>query len=216
MSEKEQILVRYGGSRKEREIFLKGMMSPDGKPEVLDDALILDVSYANLSGDICSSIYAEFGAEVIKIEPPEGDPSRKITPYGVNRNGTGVPFIMEARNKRYMTLDLRKEADREEFKKLAKKAHVVIEAYAPGQMDAWGIGYRQLSEINPGLVYVAISPYGQYGKKAQEMIDIPDSDITAQAVSGVPANIGDLPGEGEPYNWPLKAVVWLAWYISGI
>jgi len=216
MSEKEQILVRYGGSRKEREIFLKGMMSPDGKPEVLDDALILDVSYANLSGDICSSIYAEFGAEVIKIEPPEGDPSRKITPYGVNRNGTGVPFIMEARNKRYMTLDLRKEADREEFKKLAKKAHVVIEAYAPGQMDAWGIGYRQLSEINPGLVYVAISPYGQYGKKAQEMIDIPDSDITAQAVSGVPANIGDLPGEGEPYNWPLKAGVWLAWYISGI
>jgi CoA:oxalate CoA-transferase len=216
MSEKEQILVRYGGSRKEREIFLKGMMSPDGKPEVLDDAVILDVSYANLSGDICSSIYAEFGAEVIKIEPPEGDPSRKITPYGVNRNGTGVPFIMEARNKRYMTLDLKKEADREEFKKLAKKAHVVVETYAPGQMDAWGIGYRQLSEINPGLVYIAISPYGQYGKKAQEMIDIPDSDITAQAASGAPANIGDMPGSGEPYNWPLRAGAWLAWYISGI
>jgi CoA:oxalate CoA-transferase len=216
MSEKEQILVRYGGSRKEREIFLKGMMSPDGKPEVLDDAVILDVSYANLNGDICSSIYAEFGAEVIKIEPPEGDPSRKITPYGVNRNGTGVPFIMEARNKRYMTLDLKKEADREEFKKLAKKAHVVVETYAPGQMDAWGIGYRQLSEINPGLVYIAISPYGQYGKKAQEMIDIPDSDITAQAASGAPANIGDMPGSGEPYNWPLRAGAWLAWYISGI
>jgi CoA:oxalate CoA-transferase len=216
MSEKEQILVRYGGSRKEREIFLKAMMSPDGKPEVLDDALILDVSYANLSGDICSSIYAEFGAEVIKIEPPEGDPSRKITPYGVNRNGTGVPFIMEARSKRYMTLDLKKEADREEFKKLVKKAHVVVETYAPGQMDAWGIGYRQLSEINPGLVYIAISPYGQYGKKAQEMIDIPDSDITAQAVSGAPANIGDMPGSGEPYNWPLRAGAWLAWYISGI
>src|SRR5512137_1039869 len=175
--EKETILVRYGGSRKEREDFLKAMMSPEGKEEVLSDAVVLDLSYANLSGDICSSIYAEFGAEVIKIEPPEGDPSRKITPYGVNRNGVGVPFIMEARNKRYMTLDLKSEAGREEFKKLAKKAHIVIETFEPGKMDAWGIGYRQLSEINPGLVYIAISPYGQYGKKAQEFIGVPDSDI---------------------------------------
>ncbi|MCX5996897.1 MAG: CoA transferase [Chloroflexi bacterium] len=214
--EKEQILVRYGGSRKEREIFLKGMMNPDGKDEVIDDAVVLDMSYGNLSGDICSSIYAEFGAEVIKIEPPGGDPSRKITPYGVNRKGVGVPFIMEARNKRYMTLDLREEAGREELKKLAKKAHVIIETYEPGKMDAWGIGYRQLSEINPGLVYIAISPYGQYGKKAQEYIDIPDSDITAQAASGVAANIGDMPGEGEPWNWPLRAGVWLGWYISGV
>jgi crotonobetainyl-CoA:carnitine CoA-transferase CaiB-like acyl-CoA transferase len=218
MSEKnkEQILVRYGGSRKERETFLKAMMSPDGKPEVLDDAVILDVSYANLSGDICSSIFAEFGAEVIKIEPAEGDPSRKITPYGVNRNGVGVPFIMEARNKRYMTIDLRTEKGREEFKNLVKKAHVVIETYEPGKMDAWGIGYRQLSEINPSLVYIAISPYGQYGEKAREMVDVPDSDITAQAASGVPANIGDMPGSGEPWNWPLRAGVWLGWYISGV
>jgi len=216
MSEKEQILVRYGGTRKEREIFLKSMMSPEGKPEVLDDAVILDASYGNLSGDICSSIYAEFGAEVIKIEPPEGDPSRKFTHYGINRNGTGIPFIMEARNKRFITMDLRKEADREDFKKLVKKAHVVIDTFKPGQMDEWGIGYRQLSEINPSIVYIAISPFGHYGKKAQEMIDIPDSDITAQAASGVAANIGDPVTEGEPYNWPLRAGLWLSWYITGI
>ncbi len=214
--EKEQILVRYGGSRKEREDFLKAMMSPDDKPEVLSDTLILDVSYANMSGDICSGIYAEFGAEVIKIEPPEGDPSRKMTPYGVNRSGVGVPFIMEARNKRYMTLDLKSEAGRADFKKLAAKAGVVIETFDPGQMDSWGIGYRQLSEINPGLVYIAISPYGQYGKKTQEMTGIPDSDITSQAASGAPANIGDMEEEGEPYNWPLKAGVWLGWYTSGL
>lgn len=218
MSEKtkEQILVRYGGSSKEREIFLKAMMSPDGKAEVLDDTLVLDTSYANLSGDICSSIYAEFGAEVIKIEPPEGDPSRKITPYGINRNGVGIPFIMEARNKRYLSLDLRIESGREEFKKLVKKAHVVIETYEPGRMDGWGIGYRQLSEINPGLVYIAISPYGQYGKKAQEFVGIPDSDITSQATSGAAANIGDTPGAGEPWNWPLRAGIWLGWYISSV
>ena len=160
-TEKEQILVRYGGSRKERELFLKGMMSPDGKAEVLDDAVILDVSYANLAGDICSSIYAEFGAEVIKIEPPEGDPSRKITPCGVNRNGVGVPFIMEARNKRYMTLDLREEASREEFKKLAKRAHLIIETYERCEMDAWDIGCGQLREVNRGLVYLGISWCGK-------------------------------------------------------
>jgi len=214
--EKEQILVRYGSSRKEREDFLKAMISPEGKAEVLDDVIVLDVSYANMSGDIASSIFAEFGAEVIKIEPPEGDPSRKIAPHGVNRNGVGVPFIMEARNKRYFTLDLRDESSREEFKKLAAKAHVVIETYKPGQMDSWGIGYRQLSQINPGLVYIAISPYGQYGKKAQEFINVPDSDIVSQAASGAAANIGDMEHMGEPYNWPLKAGVWLGWYINGV
>ncbi len=214
--EKETILVRYGGSRKERENFLKAMMSPEGKDEVLTDIVVLDLSYANLSGDICSSVLAEFGAEVIKIEPPEGDPSRKITPYGVNRDNTGVPFIMEARNKRYYTLDVRKESDREDFKKLAKKADVVIETFAPGRMDSWGIGYRQLSEINPGLIYIAITPYGQYGTKAKEFAGVPDSDITAQAASGAAANIGDTPDSGEPYNWPLRAGVWLGWYINGI
>ena len=215
-SEKEQILVRYGGSRKEREEFLRAMINPEGKPEVLGDVTVLDLSYANLSGDICSSIFAEFGAEVIKIEPPEGDPSRKITPYGVNRSGVGVPFIMEARNKRYFTLDIKTEEGRRDLKSLAAKAQIVIETYAPGTMDSWGIGYRQLTEINPGLVYIAISPYGQYGEKAKEFINVPDSDITAQALSGVCANIGDMPGSGEPYNWPLKAGVWLSWYISGI
>jgi CoA:oxalate CoA-transferase len=214
--EKETVLVRYGGSRKEREDFLKAMMSPEGKDEVLSDTVVLDLSYANLSGDICSSVLAEFGAEVIKIEPPEGDPSRRITPYGVNRNGAGVPFIMEARNKRYCTLDVRKEHDREELKKLARKADVIIETFAPGRMDSWGIGYRQLSEINPGLIYIAISPYGQFGSKAMEFANVPDSDITAQAASGAAANIGDTPASGEPYNWPLRAGVWLGWYINGL
>jgi len=214
--EKEQILVRYGGSRREREVFLKSMMSPEGKPEVLENVIVLDLSYANLAGDICSSIFSEFGAEVIKIEPPGGDPSRKITPYGVNRNGVGVPFLMEARSKRYCTLDIKTEEGREEIKKLAKKADLIIETYAPGKMDGWGIGYRQLSETNPGLIYIAISPYGQFGKRAQEFVNIPDSDITAQAASGAPANIGDPPNSPEPYNWPLRAGVWLGWYISGL
>ncbi|MCJ7515596.1 MAG: CoA transferase, partial [Dehalococcoidia bacterium] len=132
--EKEQVLVRYGVARRERQKFLASMMSPEGKPEVLSDIVVLDVSYANFSGIIAASLFAEFGAEVIKIEPSEGDPSRKMTPYGAKVNGVGIPFLMEARNKRYLTLDVRTAAGRKDFKKLAAKADVLIETFPAGQM----------------------------------------------------------------------------------
>jgi CoA:oxalate CoA-transferase len=214
--QQEQVLVRYGISRRERQQFLAAMMSPEGKPEVLNDVVVLDASYANFSGIIATSLFAEFGAEVIKIEPPDGDPSRKMTPYGAKVNGVGIPFLMEARNKKYLELDLGTIAGRKDFKKLAAKADILIETYPAGQMDAWGIGYRQLSEINPGLIYTAITPYGQYTDRAKELRNIPDSDITSQAASGLAANIGDPDLSPEPYNWPFRAGAWIGWYISGL
>jgi len=214
--EKEQVLVRYGIARREREEFLASMISPEGKPEALDGIVVLDVSYANFSGIIAASFLAEFGAEVIKIEPPEGDPSRKITPYGVNLKGVGIPFLMEARNKRYLTLDIKTEEGRRDFEKLAAKADVLIETFPAGQMDSWAIGYRQLSQANPGLIYIAITPYGQYTDRAKEFRNLPDSDITSQAASGIAANIGDPDTSPEPYNWPLKAGAWIGWYTSGL
>jgi CoA:oxalate CoA-transferase len=214
--EQEQILVRYGISRREREQFLANMMSPEGKPEVLSDVLVLDVSYANFSGIIAASLFAEFGAEVIKIEPPDGDPSRKITPYGAKVNGVGIPFLMEARNKRYLTLDVRTAEGRKYFKKLAAKADIVIETFPAGQMDNWGIGYRQLSQTNPGLIYIVITPYGQCTDKAKEFRNLPDSDITSQAASGLAANMGDPDISPEPYNWPFTAGAWIGWYVSGL
>jgi CoA:oxalate CoA-transferase len=213
---KEQVLVRYGISRREREQFLAAMMSPEGKPEVLSDVVVLDASYANFSGIIAASLFAEFGAEVIKIESPEGDPSRKMTPYGAKVNGVGIPFLMEARNKRYLELDLTTAAGRKDFKKLAAKADILIETCPAGQMDGWGIGYRQLGEVNPGLIYIAITPYGQYTDKANEFRNVPDSDITSQAASGLAANIGDPDLSPEPYNWPFRAGAWIGWYISGL
>ena len=214
--DKEQVLVRYGVTRREREEFLAKMMSPEGKPEALDGVVVLDVSCANFSGIIAASLFAEFGAEVIKIEPEEGDPARGITPYGVNVNGVGIPFLMEGRNKRYLTLDVRTEQGRRDLEKLAAKADVLIESFPAGQMDSWGIGYRQLSQTNPGLIYVAITPYGQYTDKAKEFRNLPDSDITSQAASGIAANIGDPDTSPGPYNWPLKAGVWIGWYTSGV
>jgi crotonobetainyl-CoA:carnitine CoA-transferase CaiB-like acyl-CoA transferase len=214
--DREQVLVRYGTARRERQKFLADMMSSEGKPEVLDGVVVLDASYANFSGIIAASLFAEFGAEVIKIEPPEGDPSRRMTPYGAKVNGVGIPFLMEARNKRYLTLDVRTEKGRRDLSKLAAKADVLIETFPAGQMDTWGIGYRQLSQTNPGLVYIAITPYGQYTDKAEEFRNLPDSDITSQAASGLAANIGDPDTSPEPYNWPFRAGAWLGWYISGL
>jgi CoA:oxalate CoA-transferase len=221
--EKEQVYARYVASGKTIDHLsswgktLAEMMNPEGKPEVLDDLLVLDASYANFAGIIAASFFAEFGAEVVKIEPPEGDPMRQVTPYGVNIKGVGIPFMVEGRNKRYMTLDLKNsEQDRKDFTKLAEKAAVVIETFHAGGMDSLGIGYRQLSQKNPGLIYIAITPYGQYTDKAKQFASLPDADITSQAGSGLPAQVGDPMNAPEPYNWPLKAGMWAGWYISGL
>lgn len=217
---KEVAYTRYSAAAASLSVWkeiVERLMTPEGRPEVLEDVMVLDASYANFSGIIAASFLAEFGAEVIKIEPPEGDPSRKMTPFGKNVKGVGIPFMVEGRNKRYMTLDLKNsEKDRKDFAKLAQKATVVIETFPAGEMDSWGIGYRQIVEKNPGLIYIAITPYGQYTEKAREFVNLPDSDITVQAGSGLAAQIGDPITEPEPYNWPLKAGMWMGWYVTGL
>ncbi|MBU2648618.1 CoA transferase, partial [bacterium] len=181
------------------------MMSPDGKPEALADTLVLDLSFANFSGIISASHFAEAGAEVIKVEPPDGDPARVMTPHGETIAGVGIPFLSEGRNKRHITLDIASDIDREKLKKLIARADVLIESYAPGEMDALGLGYQQLQALNPGLIYIAITPYGQFGSLAEQRSNIPWSDLTSQAESGLTALIGDLAEAPEPYNWPTRA-----------
>ena len=195
---------------------LAGMMaSAENKPEALQDITVVEVSQANFPAVISAAILGEFGAEVIKVEPPEGDPARKVSQYGVNVKGVGIPFLMESRNKHYITLDLQSEKGRENFKKLVSRADVIIDGMKPGLMDSWGIGYRQFSQLPPGLVYVAISPYGHFTSKARNFRNIPDTDLTAQAEAGYPALIGN-PEAPEPYNYPLKAGVWAASYMSAV
>ena len=113
MSPKEEVYTRHGGKGGDRGKILAEMMNAEGKPEVLDDILVLDVSSANFAGIIAASFLAEFGAEVIKIEPTEGDPARQITPFGVSVQGVGIPFMFEGRNKRYMTLDIKNNRRRQ-------------------------------------------------------------------------------------------------------
>ncbi len=184
------------------------------KPEALSDLRVLDCSQGNFAALFCSSILAEFGAEVIRVEPPEGDVARLFSPGGFVRSGTGLGYLVEARNKRHITLNLETEKGRDLFARLARHVDMVVESARPGQTDAWGIGYRQLSELNPRLIYAAFSTYGQFGPKAAT--PIPDYDITDQALSGVPYTTGEPEGEGPPESSvPTKQGNWIAWYTGG-
>jgi crotonobetainyl-CoA:carnitine CoA-transferase CaiB-like acyl-CoA transferase len=185
------------------------------KTEALDDLLVLDCSYANVAGLFASSILAEFGATVIRIEPPAGDVARQFSPEGLRHGDTGLAYLVEGRNKHHVTLSLEHAEGRLLLRRLAAKADVLIETGRPGQMDAWGLGYRQLSQLNPGLVYVAISTYGQFGPRAAS--PIPDHDLTNQALSGVAYLTGEpeLSDGAQPHAVPTRQGSWAGWYVGG-
>ncbi|MFQ5829926.1 MAG: CaiB/BaiF CoA transferase family protein [Candidatus Methylomirabilia bacterium] len=185
-----------------------------GKPEALSDLRVLDCSEGNFAALFCSSVLAEFGAEVIRVEPPAGDVARLFSPRGLFHRGTGLAYLVEGRNKRHITLNLETAQGQELLTRLARHVDVLIESARPGAMDARGIGYRQLSAVNPRLVYVAFSSYGQFGPKAAT--PIPDYDITNQALSGVPYTTGEPEGEGPAESAvPTKQGNWAGWYIGG-
>ena len=184
------------------------------KPEALADLRVLDCSRGNFAALFTSSILAEFGAEVIRVEPPTGDVARLFTPEGITHRGTGLPYLVEARNKRHITLDLESEEGRLLFARLARHVDVVLESELPGQMDAWGIGYRQLSILNPALIYLAVSTNGQFGPRAAQRM--PDHDLTDQALSGAVYVTGEAEGQGPPASSvPTKQGNWAAWYVGG-
>jgi crotonobetainyl-CoA:carnitine CoA-transferase CaiB-like acyl-CoA transferase len=184
------------------------------KPEALDDLLVVDVSLESVAGMVCTAFLAELGAEVLKVEPPGGDPARAWGPPGFTHRGEGLAYLAEGRNKFYLTLNLETAEGREAFRRLARRAGAVVEAYPPGRMDAWGIGYRQLSAENPGLIYVAVSALGHFGPRAAEAV--PEHDVTSQAASGLAFITGEPAGaDAGPAGVPTKAGPWLAGYAGG-
>ncbi len=162
------------------------------KPEALDDLLVLDCSVAHYGGHVVAGFLGELGAEVVKLEPPEGDPARTWGPPDAAVDGEGLAFIAEGRNRAYATLNLAHPEGRELLRRLAARADVLIEGFPPGQMDAWGIGYRQLQPLNPRLVYVALSTHGQFGPRATQVG--PEHDLIDQALSGLAFLTGE-PGD---------------------
>ncbi len=222
MTDQNDELVEEGSTRgREWAEWIRSQTDParvSAKPEALDDLLVLDVSSGSFAGPFCSSILAEWGAEVIRIEPPGGDITRRFSPFGIEHQGTGLAYLVEGRNKLHITCHLEKAEGRRLFRRLAAKADVVIETYKPGQMDAWGIGYRQLGQANSRLVYAAISTYGQFGPKAPRNARKPNYDVADQALSGLLYMTGEPakdPRRPQPYETPSKSGNWMGWYAGG-
>lgn len=127
----------------------------------LQGVRVVDVS-SFLAGPFCSTQLAEFGAEVIKLElPVVGDPLRKFG--SVHPCGETLPWLSECRNKKLATLDLRKPEGAELLKRMCADADILVENFQPGTMEKWGLGWDVMKEVNPRLVMVRISGFGQTG-----------------------------------------------------
>jgi crotonobetainyl-CoA:carnitine CoA-transferase CaiB-like acyl-CoA transferase len=132
------------------------------KHKPLEGVYVLDIA-TMLAGPFCGSILAEFGAEVIKIELPDrGDSLRYMGGLNPGKD-SGFAWLTESRNKRAMTLDLRKPEGAELFKKMVAKADIVIENFLPGTLERWGIGPDVLKAIKEDIILVRVSAYGQTG-----------------------------------------------------
>jgi succinyl-CoA---D-citramalate CoA-transferase len=132
-----------------------------------------------IAGPFCAKTLADFGAEVVKVEPPgDGDPLRR---WRRMRNGVSLWWQVQSRNKRSVTLDLRKPEGQEAARRLAARSDIVIENFRPGALERWNIGWEQLSAVNPKLVMVRISGYGQSGPYR----DRPGFAAIAEAMGGL-------------------------------
>ena len=116
-------------------------------------------------GEFTSMALGDMGAEVIKVEPPQGSASRTMGPFvnDAQEPERSLHYFAFNRNKRGVTLDLNVEAGRRALISLSKQADFIIESASPGEMDRLGVGFETLKQTNPCIVYVAITPYGQDG-----------------------------------------------------
>jgi crotonobetainyl-CoA:carnitine CoA-transferase CaiB-like acyl-CoA transferase len=148
---------------------------------------VIDVTHV-LAGPFATYQLAVLGADVIKVEhPDEPDQSRGAgTDKALNRRNMGTAFLTQGSNKRSITLDLKREADREILKKLVATADVFVENYRPGAIEALGLGYEALAALNPKLIYASFSAFGQTGPRRQQTA----YDHVIQATSGIMAMTG--------------------------
>ena len=136
------------------------------------------IDAANLfAGPLAATILGDFGAEVIKVEHPRGDPSRY---HGYSKDGVGLWWKFLGRNKKCVTLNLSKPEGQEIFRRLAGDADVVIESFRPGTFERWNLGYEELEKGNPGLILARVTGFGQFGPYK----DRPGFGTLAESMSG--------------------------------
>lgn len=179
------------------------------KKGILSGLKVLDLSRM-LSGPYCTMMLADHGAEVIKIESPTGDTSRKTGPFQSNdieKKWSGY-FVSLNRNKKSIVIDLKSENGKKKFLALVENADVLVENFRPGVMDKLGLGYNVLKKLNGKLVYAAISGFGNPLFGESPYVNWPSYDVVAQAMGGIigitgpnkntPTKVG--PGVGDIFS----------------
>jgi formyl-CoA transferase len=154
------------------------MNLPNLSPGALAGLRVVEMGQL-IAGPFVGKTLGEFGAEVIKIEPPgAGDPLRN---WRMLQDGTSVWWQVQSRNKRSIALDLRESAGQDIARKLIAQADVLVENFRPGTLEGWGMGWDELSRLNPGLVMLRISGYGQTGPYR----DLPGFGAIGEAMGGL-------------------------------
>ena len=158
----------------------------------LEDVVVLDLSHA-LAGPHCSTMLADFGAQVYKLESPDGgDISRAWGAAAGNSGAESAYFVSLHRNKRGLSINLKDPQGKELFMKVAEKADVIIENFRPGALQKLGLGYQAVSARNPGIIYASISGFGQDGPYRERAA----MDLILQAESGMISITGEEGGSG--------------------
>jgi crotonobetainyl-CoA:carnitine CoA-transferase CaiB-like acyl-CoA transferase len=161
----------------------------------LSGLLVADFSRV-LAGPYCTMLLGDLGADVIKVESPGGDDTRRWAPPV--RDGVSTYFLAINRNKRSVALDLSDDEDRVAAAELARRADIMIENFKPGGLRRFGLDYESVSAANPSIIYASITGFGAGGGK-----DIPGYDLVVQAMSGLMSLTGDP--DGPPYRAGISA-----------
>jgi crotonobetainyl-CoA:carnitine CoA-transferase CaiB-like acyl-CoA transferase len=169
-------------------------MSGKESPGALAGIRVVDLTQI-LAGPFCTQILADHGAEVIKVEPPQGDDTRRYRPYlpdDTLQDQSGY-YASINRNKRGIVIDLKSEAGRDVLFRLVESADAVVENYRSGVMERLGVGYEVLAARNPRLVYAAIRGFGDARTGASPYADWPAFDVVSQAMGGIMGITGPDP-----------------------
>lgn len=154
------------------------MTLPQSRSLPLEGLKVLELGQL-IAGPFATKLLGEFGADVIKIEPPgTGDPLRK---WRIVEEGTSLWWHVQTRNKRSVALDLRSSEGQDVVRRLVQEADVLVENFRPGTLEGWGLGWEALSELNPRLIMVRISGYGQTGPYR----DKPGFGVIGEAMGGL-------------------------------
>ena len=167
------------------------MSTPPGtntqSPSALDHLRVLDLT--NHLGQMCARVLGDMGADVIKVEPPGGDPARAMPPFAGSQPDPeqSLRFINANRGKRSIILDLTAPEGQANIRALAEQSDILVEDFAPGYLAGFGLSYEDLRNEPPGLVYVSITPFGQTGPYTGYR----GGDLVVQAMAGIMSANGD-------------------------